>query len=489
MSAVAQAPNGRTGLLSRLIPNELTLRVAYVWTGVLGLITAIIFPLHLQDRLPYNTLPSLPLAFFAVLGAVAIRGRAVLRRTPLDWVMLAWIVLTILSQMNAWLFLHRNMFEHEVVNVLLVLINMWLLYRAFFAFTIVHPQSAVRATIFWLILVIAFCAVIGILQSVGPIQSQMVAFAYKVGVGENAIKLGASEITSAPRTTSVFSGPNIFGFINLIAGCLLIGSAMAYRHKMRELQGVIIVASLGFFAYANLNSQSRFTFVLAALLAVVFLIYLIKAAKWRALLTSAILFVILVVTVVVLTSQGNYSYLTGIFETGYQRDFSYLARVQGMERLFRIAGDIPVLGVGQDYYSLVMYGRGDFYSKANGAGDNGLLTAYFLMGLPGVLHLFFLNFVAVRALKKLKTENRTFLAAMRNSGWVIFWLYIITIPYAIRFHKFETMVYWLMVFGVVFGLVSVQSMRDQRLRELGLTADDMYAEDELSPRPSTSGAH
>lgn len=472
MSAVAQPFNAKQGFLSRFIPTERAIARNYVWVTTFLLLCSIIFPLHLQDRLPYNILPSLPASIMVILGGLAIRGTAVLRRTPFDWIMATWVLLVVLSQTTAPLILNRILFERESFGVVLVILNMWMIYRAAFSLTVIDPHAATKGFLFWLVAIILVCTGIGILQSVGPFQQQMVSFAYKVGVGELAIKLGASEVTGV-RTTSVFSGPNIFGFVNLLGACIMVGAAMAYRRTLREVHGVIVLLGLGFFAYANLNSQSRMTFVLAALVGIVFLVFLIRAAKWRALLTAGVMFVVFSIATVVLTSQGGYEYMTKIFKTGVTQDESYRVRVQGLENVAAIANDIPILGAGQDQYSLHLYGKGDWYSQANGAGDNGVAMAYLLMGVPGVLHLIALNVVCFLALKRLKTENRVFLAAAKHATWLVFWLYIITIPYCVRYHKIETFSYWLVLFGLVFGLLSVQQHRDRQLARMGMTADEM----------------
>lgn len=458
------------GLLARLIPSERVVRITYVYSAVVLLICSIIFPMHLQDRLPYNILPSLPISMFLIIGALAIRGPAVLRRSPFDWVMASWILLTVVSQIMAPILLNRLIFELETISVVLNVLTMWMIYRAIFAITIVDPQNAVKSTMIWLSVVILICTMIGILQSVGPVQQQMVDFAYRVGVGELAIKLGASEYTGV-RTTSVFSGPNIFGFVNLIGASLMIGAAMAYRRNLREWHGLLVLAGLGLFAYANLNSQSRMSFVFAALLGLVFLIFLIRAAKWRALLAASVMFVVLSIATVVITARSDYDYMTKIFKTGVQKDESYRVRVDGLGKVAEVANDIPLFGAGQDRFSLVLYGRGDFYSRANGAGDNGLAMAYFLLGLPGVILLFAMNYVAWKALKQLRTEDRTFLKAIRHAGWLLFWLYLVSIPYAVRYHKLETFSYWLLVFGVIFALATVQQRRDRQIAMTGLQSD------------------
>jgi hypothetical protein len=472
-TAIPVAPV-RGGILSRIMPTEQAIQRIFVWAGVPLLICSIVFPLHLQDRLPYNFLPSLPISFFLILTAIAIRGVAVLRRTPFDLILFSLVGLTILSTIHATLVLNRMFFEIETISILLNMFNMWFIYRAMYAFTIIDAQSASRALLFWMLLVITVCTLIGVLQSVGPFQNDMVNFAYRIGVGEFAIKLGAAEVTGV-RTTSVFSGPNIFGFVNLIGCSILIGIAMAFKQRLRELHGVVILMGLGLFSYANLNSQSRLTFVFAAILGIVFLVYLIRVAKWRALLTSAVMFVLMGIGTVILTTGGGYEYMTNIFNTGVKNDVSYQVRVKGLERVAEVANEIPVLGVGQDYYSLMLFGKGDYYSRGNGAGDNGLAMSYFLLGIPGVVHLFFLNYVCFRALKKLKSEDRIFISTIKSATWLVFWLFVVTIPYAVRYQKLETFSYWLLLFGVVFGLLTLQEQRDRRLGAMGLTADDMKA--------------
>lgn len=466
MSTIVERRSG-IGWLSRVLPGEQLVGRICIWLGVLLLLASIIFPMHLQDRFPYNFLPSLPISFFVMLGCIAFRGKAVMRVTPFDYVLIAWIIFNILSHLNSWYVLHRTIYEIEAIGALLMVFNMWFVYRAVYGMTIIDPRTTFRAVFYLLLSFILICTVIGILQSVGPLQDQMVSLAYRIGVGETQIKLGASEMTGV-RTTSVFSGPNIFGFINLIGASLLVAAAMALKERLKEIHSVVVLMGLGLIAYANLNSQSRFTFVLAALVGVVYIVFLIRAAKWRALLMACIMFVMFAIGTVILTSQGRYEYMTSIFKTGVQNDFSYQVRMKGIDRLGVIANDIPIIGAGHDMYSLVLYGKGDFYSKANGAGDNGLLMAYFLMGIPGVIHLLYWNFAGWRALRQLKTEDQGFIKTLKYSGWMLWWLYVLTIPYSIRFHKFETVIYYLIVFAMIFGVMQVQRTRDLKLATMGL---------------------
>ena len=78
-----------------------------------------------------------------------------------------------------------------------------------------------------------------------------------------------------------------------------------------------------------------------------------------------------------------------------------------------------------------------------------------------------------KALRRLKNENKIFIGAIKNVSWLVFWLFVGTIMYSVRYYKFETFSYWLICFGLVFGILAVQENRDRRLREMGMTADDM----------------
>lgn len=482
MSAAA-IPAKTRGILDRIIPSEYALGRFYVVGSALLLIGLIIFPMHLNDRLPFSAYPSLPVSFFVMMGAMALRGTAVLRWTPFDWVMLAWVILTLMSQFHGVYALNRLLIELDVATVIFQLMTMWLVFRAFYALTVVNARVAVKAALFWLIVLLSIACIIGILQSIGPFKLQMVQLAYRIGAGELAIKLGASELTGV-RTTSVFSGPNIFGFINLFATCVIVGWGMASRTRLREWQAMLTIVGLALFAYANLNSQSRSSFLLSVLIGVAYIVFLIRLKKWRALFLAATLFASGLIAVVALTQTGEYDYMTKVFETGITNDESYRVRAKGIDQFSKVMNDIPVLGVGQDYYSIYPYGRGDFYSKANGTGDNGPAMAYFLLGVPGLIHLFVLNWVIFVRFRRLKVDGQQFVLWIKYVAGLTIALFWVTAPFSIRYHKIETFSYFLMIFGIVFAIVDIQKQKFARMANQGIPFDPDAMPDPPRPQPA-----
>lgn len=443
------------------MPSETLIGKFFLLGAISLLCSIIVFPLHLTERLPYSMTPSTPIAFFMCVFAIGVRGVAVLRWTKFDSVLAIWIVLTIISQVSSAYSLNRFVNEQDVTTVIIGYFNYWLVFRAFYAFGIINPRFATKSVILALFGLLSLTCLIGILQSIGPVQQQMVDLAYRIGAGQEQIKLGASEFTGV-RTTSVFSGPNIFGFINLVGCCLIVGWGIASGARLREWHAMVTVGALGLFTYANLNSQSRSSFVLAVLLTLVYIIFLVRVRKWRALFLAGSMVLAGAIAIVALTQSGQYEYMTKIFKTGVTADESYLVRSRGLAQFLHVANDLSLIGVGQDYFSVQAIGRGDLYSKANGTGDNGWAMAYFLLGLPGVIHLIWLNITAFKAVKQLRTDKEIFISWLRAIGGLFIALYLLTSPFMIRYHKFETFAYFLIVFGVIFAVLDIQKQRDRR---------------------------
>lgn len=461
-AATAPTANKPTGFLTRFMPSEVLLGKGLILFGLALLVSIIVFPLHLNERLPFSIFPSLPIAFFMIIMCLGMRGPAVLRWTPMDTVFATWCALTILSQLQAPYMVNRITFEVDFITVQMVFFNLWFIYRAAYGFAIVNPRFASIGS--WRVItsLLVIACIIGILQSIGPVQMQAVELAYRIGAGQEQILLGASELTGV-RTTSVFSGPNIFGFINLFASCIILGWCMSYGRAMRDYHAILTMIGLGIFGYANLNSQSRSSFAISLIIIVVFIIFLIRMRKWRALFIVGLMALMGLMGVFIRTQSGEYEYMTKVFKTGVTQDESFLVRQRGISQFTRIASDIPLLGVGPDYYSVFAIGRGDIYSKANGTGDNGIAMAYFLLGVPGLIHLFFLNYVCFQALRKLQIDNQMFIASVKYVGGLVLGLYILTMPFSIRYHKLETFSYFCLVFGIVFAVLDVQKQKFRRV--------------------------
>jgi hypothetical protein len=448
--------------IRKWIPTEVSVGRLYVIMSTVFLMGIIIFPMHLSERLPYSINPALPISFFVIIGALAMRGIAVLRLCAFDYVMFGWIILTLFSQMTAPATLYRSISEFDVISVQLALYTIWFTFRAFYALTVINPKTAVNTILLWMLIFITCTCVMGILQSVGPVQEQMIDLGYRIGAGQLQIKLGAYESTGV-RTTAVFSGPNIYGFVNVIGACIVTGGAIAMGQRLRERHALIAIGLLLLFCYGNLNSQSRSTFLFAAIITVILLLHFIRIKKWRALLMSFALVLAGAILVIGAAQKGQFNYMTSIFETGLQKDGSYQVRMEGMSELAKIANDIPVLGVAQDYFSLNPYGRGDFYSKANGTGDNGIAFFYHVLGIPGLLVLAGIILTTFQAARRLALiEQEAFVSRLRNIAFFVWTLYVVSLPLALRYPKFETASFYMMTFAPVFAVIAIAAQKARR---------------------------
>ncbi|HRI44154.1 MAG TPA: hypothetical protein PLL78_03325 [Fimbriimonadaceae bacterium] len=459
MSAAPAAD--RTGFLSKIAfpTREAIYRYLIIFT-IPFMIVITLFPSHLTSRIPWAPPPAFLLSIGVVYVAYLFAGPRVLGRTALDWVFLLWFLLSLTSYFSMAYDLNRIIRENDFINFSLFLFPAWAVYRALYAMTIMHPKVAINTLLVSLGAILLGTAVLGILQSQGPLRVWATEFAYNYGMGSTNILEGASDIVDRP--TAVFGGPNIFGFVNTIGAAVCCGTALAMGKRLKEWQALVSLAALAVFAYANVNSQTRSAVFLISLLGLAVMTLIVRTGKVRVMVIAGLAFVLVVLGMVATARTGNYGYLTSIFETGLANDESYRIRAASAERVAILAPDIAKIGAGQDQWAQSLNTNYDYFAQGNNAADNAFVFAFFVLGVPGVIHMILLHAVALWMVLRLKVDEQGFLARLKYCAVLIISLFVIVTPVAIRHAKLETFIFFVMILGPVGAILNVQRQMERR---------------------------
>lgn len=413
-----------------------------------------LFPANLTARIPWSPPPVFLISLFVVFCARILAGPKVLGRTALDWIFLAWFLLSLASYFNMAYSLNRIVRENDFIAFSLFLLPAWSVYRALYAMTVMHAKVAVNT----LLISVGGCllgtAVLGILQAEGPLRVWATEFAYTYGAGSTNILIGASELVSRP--TSVFGGPNLFGFVNTIGAAICCGTALAMGKRLKEWQALIALGALAVFAYANVTSQTRSSVFLIALLGLAVMVLIVRTGKVRVMVVAGMAFLLVIIAMVATARSGNYSYLTSIFETGFENDVSYQLRAESAGKVSMLAQDIGQLGAGQDQFAQSLNTGYDYFAQGNNAADNAFVFAFFVLGVPGVVHMILLHFFAIWMVLRLNIDGQGFIARLKYCAAIIITLFIVVTPVAIRHAKLETFIFFVMILGPVGALINIQ---------------------------------
>lgn len=419
-----------------------------------------LFPAHLTERIPWSPPPVFLLSLGVICVAARLKGARVFGRTAIDWLFLAWFFLVLASFFNMAYIHNRIVRENDFINFFLwFLAPAWTVYRAIYAMTILNPKVTVNTLLISMGSCLLGTAVLGILQGQGPLREWATMFAYNYGVGSFNILLGASELIDRP--TSVFGGPNLFGFVNTIGAAICCGTALAMGRRLKEWQALISLAALAVFAYANVNSQTRSSVFLIALLGLGVMTLIVRTGKVRVMILAGMAFVLVIVAMVATARSGNYEYLTSIFETGLENDVSYQLRATSAGKVATLAPDIAILGAGQDQFAQSLNTNYDYFAQGNNAADNAFVFAFFVLGVPGVVHMVLLHLMALYMVLRLKIDDQGFIARLKYCSAIVVTLFIIVTPVAIRHAKLETFIFFVYLLGPVGALINIQKRKAQ----------------------------
>jgi hypothetical protein len=420
--------------------------------------------------------PSFFMATAAVIWCWRVAGPRVFARTPIDLFFGAWLVLAVTSEVWAGVKLHRNFGNDDLINYLQIIMTLWMTFRAAYGLTIVDPKTAggalLKAIIFWL----GFACVIGMLQSGGPLKSQAISFGEKFGASADAVE-SAVELQS-PRPIALFSGPNFFGFMNLV-GCTAILAFTMYRGKSISPWNIgTSVFGLFLFIGGTVVAQSRAALAAEMLLVCLFLYLMLRIGRIMVFAAGILTMGIGLVGGIYLISNLQLDYLSGTFDKKIQDDGSFMERERGLNAFSDQAADLSVLGSGWTARAFSLDRTGDKWSKTNSI-DNGFFQAYINHGVFGVIHLLYLFFacwLAIRASKHMRSPN---VRLMRDAAVLMLITYVLYSASGVRHAKLETAVYWMLVYGSLYGLVHLEQKHQKEVRR----ALQDHASLELMPQP------
>lgn len=393
------------------------------------------------------------LSLACIVWGARMRGPKVFAKTPLDLVFVTWLGLAVLSQLYASMALSRILSMNDLYSYLSMILTTWAVFRGAFALTIVDPKTSSGAFIKAILFFLGVACLIGILQGFGPSAIRDTAMDFAQATGAKGESTDLSMELSSPRPIAVFSGPNYFGFMNLIAMCVVIGLTVIQGKTMSSRSVWMATGGLFVFLFGTLAAQSRFAIATAFLLLLVFLYWMLRTGRRRVFASGVVAIGAMVIGGLALLPQMDLRYLEGTFEKKLADDSSLKSRERSWKNLEDQAPQLAILGGGWDsegYNNTRMVG--DMWSRTNSI-DNGYLQSFINHGLPGVLHLLYLFGACAWALRLAKPYPHTHIRALRAIGFLLLITYMVYSVSGVRHAKLETSVYWMIIFGSLYGAV------------------------------------
>lgn len=390
--------------------------------------------------------------FAVVIYCAKVKGAKVFARTPVDYAFAVWLLLAVVSQLWASMVLDRVLMLDDLWNYLAIILPSWLMFRSAFGLCCIDQKTATGAFLKAILALLAFACMIGILQGCGP--GPLKTWATNFGVANGA----AGEVTelnllmSTPRPLALFSGPNLFGFMNLVAMSVIIAMTVAQGRSMRTRSVWLAALGLAYFTFGTLIAQSRTAFAASVLLLVFFLYLMFKMGRTKVVITGVVAMALVGVGVLTLVQQLDLTYLASTVDKKMSDDESFRARQRGMDAFLDQAIYLAPLGAGFDSRGFSIDRTGDIWSRTNSI-DNGYVQAYINHGIPGVLQLAFLFGALWWGLKISRGEGRLHVRTLRTIGALMLFIYAVYSLTGVRHAKLETSVYWMVFFGLLYGCV------------------------------------
>lgn len=456
MSAVAANPAvARRGAKFRKVwehyPTTRFFTMFFAWLMPLVLI----FGSAPAQRIPFQIHPIVFLSIVVIIWGWGVRGQMSLIRTPIDNFFLAWIILAICSQIWAQTALFRLLQDNDFIEYSKQIFTGWFIYRACYAIGAVDPKTATNSFLRSIVFFAAVACMIGLLQSRGPLQATALEFASKYGWNADQVLLGST--LESPRPVGMFSGPNFFAFINLIASAIIVGITLGTGKRMKEIHSFISTIALGLFFAGSFVAQSRIALVMHGLLIAIFLYLLAKSGKGRVFIFAVVGMVLTGTALIAIKGDLDFDYLTSVFETGLGNDESYIIRSEAVNAINRLAPDLAPLGAAGNRFSLLLMRTGDRYAAGNGP-DNAFLQGFLDHGVPGVLHILFLLWGLYWGIRLMKPNGQAYIDRMRFVGILSLIFLVLYSVSASRHQKPETGGFIWMIFGPIWATAKVQEM-------------------------------
>ena len=399
-----------------------------------------------------------PIIMYLSIGIIIfcakVRGAKVFGKTPVDVAFVIWLALAVTSQLWASMVLSRVLMMDDLWVYLSTILTTWLAFRVAFALVCVDPRTATGAFLKAIMICLGIACVIGILQGYGPAHLKQWAIDFGVNNGTKGdVTAFAAEYSDSPRPVALFSGPNYFGFMNLIGMCILIGMTIAQGRSISTKSVWAAAGGLTVFLIGTVVAQSRFAILTAVLLLLVFMYLMFRIGQTKVVITGGIALAGVFLAGVAFLGQMNLTYLEGTFQRKVQDDYSYQERMIGFDALKDQAIDLAPLGSGFDSHGFILdRSRGDIWSRTNSI-DNGYLQAFINHGIPGVIWMLFFLWSLWWAIKLAKRYNYLHIRTLRVVGGLLLATYMLYSISGVRHAKLETGIYWMIVFGLLYGSI------------------------------------
>lgn len=408
----------------------------------------------------FNFYPNFYVSFATIIFCWRVCGRSIFTRTPIDIFFAIWLVLAVSSQVYASVYLNRTLGPGDITYYLQMILTIWAFYRAGYALTVVDAPTAtgaiLKATVFFL----GLACLVGIAQGVGPFRSQAINFAERFGSRSQAV--GAALELQSPRPIALYTGPNFFGFMNLLGTTVIIGFTMIRGRTMTPGAISLAILGLGIFIAGTVVAQSRAALAAIFLLVCFFLYLMLRIGQVKLFVAGIVAMLLAGVGVLSLASNLDLEYLGSTFERKLSDDGSFRARERGFSNLMEQAADLAPLGSGFTSKSMSLDRTGDKWARTNSI-DNGYFQAFIAHGLPGVLHLLILFYGCFLAVKLSRNMEPRHIKLMRGCAIMMLVAYILYSVSGVRHAKTETAAYWMLVFGSLWASIHLEKARRARM--------------------------
>jgi hypothetical protein len=393
-------------------------------------------------------------AFYFAIGVTIfcakVRGNKVFARTPVDLAFGIWIVLAVVSQLWASLVLNRVLNSQDIGGYLSLIINLWVMFRVGFALNMVDPRTSTGAFLKAVSIGLGLACLVGILQGYGPgpLKQWAIHFGTTYGTVGGLTDVAANGDTVRP--IAVFTGPNIFGFLNLVGMCIIIGLTAAQGRNISSKSVWMAAFGLALFFLGTVAAQSRAALAVCLLLILAFMYLMLRIGRRNVVITGLIAVCVLAIAGMFFMQRMKLDHLQSTFQQKLTDDDSFRERQLGFKALTDQAMDLAPLGAGFTQRGMLLVRTGDSWSRTNGI-DDAYFQAYINHGIPGILHIVFFFCTLWWGLKLAKNHRMFHIRVLKYTCTLLLLAYVAYGFTGVRHAKVETGVYLMIFFGLLYG--------------------------------------
>ena len=433
--------------------------------GSLVLFLLYIVPVTLRPTVLVPVPNVLTFSIVLVVGSLPFVGMRAMRRTPFDYLFLVWMLMAVVSHVYATTALARQLPDTSLFTYLAFIAAAWASFRAGFALVTVSPRFGPIAIAISMLFILTCSATLSIFQGVGPFKQAAFDLAGRFSDTKNNLLEGAV----VGRPTGMFGGPNILGYANCIGVLVLVAIGVTFARNSKPWHVLLIMATLGVFGYSTLLAQSRSSLVIYVLAVAAYGFFLRRrGASNASLSTFALLFVTVGLVGVSAFQFAKLSYVENTFSNDIQKDGSYLLRQKALSMAADIAVEVAPLGtgVGQANQANLMAPTG--YDRYWTIGvDNEWVNIYLSHGVWGPALMAFFFVFGFRGALRIRKSPRTGAQLVGVIVLAILAMSFVISFTAVRFAKYETVVYTCVFLGAAFASADRLPRRPDALADRG----------------------